>query len=82
MELLDPYKFNLHITLGDHGHSINCGHCTARPQRVGADALFAFHVDETMLKLCGGRGGGGVGEYSTPLTLLFTATKPHMHDLT
>ena len=52
----------------------------ARPQRVGADAFFAIHVDKTMLILCGG--GGDVGEYSTPLTLLFTATKPRMHDLT
>ena len=29
MELLDPYRFNLHTTLGHHGHSINCGHYTA-----------------------------------------------------
>ena len=29
MELLDPYIFNLHTTLGHHGHSINCGHYTA-----------------------------------------------------
>ena len=49
----------------------------ARPQRVGADALF----DQTMLILCGSS-GDGVGEYSTPLTLLFIATKPCMLDLT
>ena len=29
MEFLDPYRFNLHTTLGHHGHSINCGHYTA-----------------------------------------------------
>ena len=28
-EFLDPYRFNLHTTLGHHGHSINCGHYTA-----------------------------------------------------
>ena len=29
MDLQGPYRFNLHINAGYHGHSINCGHCNA-----------------------------------------------------
>ena len=29
MDLLGPCQFNLHMTVGQDGHSMNCGHCTA-----------------------------------------------------
>ena len=50
-------------------HMYYCTTWSAFGKRVGADALFDFHMDKTMLILCGGSGGGCLQQPSHVCTI-------------